>query len=69
MMTKRDDTTEKRGPGRPSSGQDLVSVNVMLRREQVDWLREFTSKKRLVSGMNTRSEVIRGLIDSVFAKR
>ena len=68
-MTKDADTTLKRKPGRPSSGQELVSINVMLRKEQVDWLREFTSRERLYSGMSTRSEVIRSLVDSVFAKR
>ena len=62
-------TETKRRPGRPSSGQDLIAVSVVLRREQVEWLNEFASRSRKNRLLASNSAIIRGLIDSVFAPR
>ena len=62
------DNSIKRRPGRPPSGEDLVPVCVMLRREQVEWLKEYLANKK-VGRLNSTSAIIRGLIDSVYAKR
>ena len=59
----------KKRPGRPSTGQDLVPVCVMLRKEQVEWLKTFTGKPTRSKKLNSSSAVIRDLIDSVFAKK
>lgn len=62
------DPAPKRRPGRPSSGDNLVQVCVLLRAEQVEWLKEFTAKRRPADNLNSVSAVLRGLIDSVFGK-
>lgn len=63
------DTTIKRRPGRPSSGEDLVRVCITLRREQIEWLDTYLARKSPSRMLNSYSAIIRSLVDSVFAKR
>ena len=58
----------KRRPGRPSTGQNLVRVDIQLRREQHEWLKEFAERNRKYNDLNSISVIIRGLIDGSFAK-
>jgi len=58
------ENTVKRGRGRPPSGEDYVPVCVILRREQVAWLKDFASDE-FMRPANV-SLLIRELIDDVF---
>lgn len=65
----QNEASKKRHPGRPASGEDLVQVSVVLRRDQVARLKDFAALGHAAPGFGSVSAILRSLIDSTFPRK